>query len=76
MKYYLLQAEKMRQDEKVTLFIDFSHLMQFRFDDTNPGFNFVTSLVKDYNRFEVYLRKAVTQFMSDLGYQDQKDRYY
>ena len=75
-KYYVLQADKMRQEEKVTMFIDFSHLMQFRFDDANVSFNFVTSLVKEYNRFEVYLRKAVTQFMGDLNYQDQKDRYY
>jgi DNA replication licensing factor MCM6 len=38
-------------------------------------FNFVNAIVKDYNRFEVYLRKAVTQFMADLGHQYAKDRY-
>lgn len=78
LKYYVIQAEKLRQDEKVTMFIDFSHLMQFRFDagDAASGFNFVTAIVKEYNRFEVYLRKAVTQFMSDLGHQYGKDRFF
>ncbi len=66
-KYYVLQAEKLKQDEKVTMFIDFSHLLNYRFEDQG-GFSFVTGLVKEYNRFEVYLRKAITQFMNDLGH--------
>jgi hypothetical protein len=32
-KYYVLQAEKLKQDEKVTMFIDFSHLLNYRFED-------------------------------------------
>jgi hypothetical protein len=58
---------KLVSEEKVTMFIDFSHLLQFRFDESH-GFNFVTSVVKEYQRFEVQLRKAVTQCVSDLGY--------
>ena len=48
------------------MFIDFSHLLQHRFDEAS-GFNFVTSLVKEYNRFEEFLRKAVLQFLTDLN---------
>lgn len=58
------------------MFIDFSHIINFHFDETTPGFMFLNALVKEYNRFEVFLRKAVTQFMSDLGLLDQKQRYY
>ena len=74
-KYYVIQAEKLRNEEKVTMFIDFSHLMLFKFDENN-GLNFVSSIVKEYHRFEPYLRKAITQFMSDLGHQYGKDRYF
>ena len=63
-KYYVLQAEKLKAEEKVTMFIDFSHLLQFRFNDQN----FITSVVNQYHRYEVYMRKAVTQFMTDLGH--------
>jgi len=49
------------------MFIDFSHLMQFKFDE-NGGFNFVTTIVKEYQRFEPFLKKALTQFITDLGF--------
>ena len=58
----------MVQEEKVALFIDFAHLMQFRFDE-NTGFMFVTAIVKEFQRFEPFLRKALAQFISDLGFQ-------
>jgi len=45
------------QDEKVMLQIDFSHLLTFRFDDAG-GFMFVSAIVKEYLRFEPFLRKA------------------
>lgn len=57
------------------MFIDFSHLLNYRFDEQG-GFSFVSALVKEYNRYEVYLRKAITQFMNDLGHQYAKDRYF
>lgn len=77
--YYRLQARKLKEEEKVTMFIDFTHLLHYQNVDESAGglasFNFVSAIVKDYNRFEVYLRKAVTQFMADLGHQYAKDRY-
>lgn len=58
------------------MFIDFSHLLQFpHFDDKN-GFNFVAAIVKEYNRYESFLRKAVSQFMSDLGHQYAKEKHF
>ena len=58
------------------MFIDFSHLLQHRIDEAS-GFNFVTSLVKEYNRFEHFLRKAVLQFLTDLDLiKTMKERYF
>jgi hypothetical protein len=45
------------------MFIDFTHLLHYQNVDESGSlstFNFVNAIVKDYNRFEVYLRKAVT----------------
>lgn len=55
------------------MFIDFTHLLQFQFDD-KAGFIFVQAIVKEYNRFEPFLRKAVTQFMTDKGHPPPKGR--
>jgi hypothetical protein len=55
------------QEEKMVIFIDFSHLMQFHFDAAQ-GFNFITAIVKEHQRFEPFLKKAVSQFVCDLGF--------
>ena len=57
------------------MFIDFTHLLNYPFDDKG-GINFVTAIVKEYNRFEPYLKKAVSQFMADLGHPSPKQRQY
>jgi DNA replication licensing factor MCM6 len=57
------------------MFIDFTHLLQYQFDDKG-GLNFVTAIVKEFNRFEPYLKKAVAQFMADLGHPPPKQRQY
>jgi hypothetical protein len=54
------------------MFIDYDHLNSFRFEDQN----FVVNIVNEFNRFEAYLRRAITQFMSDLGHQYAKDRFF
>jgi DNA replication licensing factor MCM6 len=48
------------------MFIDFSHVLQFPFDTTG-GFNFVTAIVKEFHRFEPFLRKALLQLICDIG---------
>jgi len=67
-----MQAEKLKIEEKVTMFIDFTHLLHFRFSDEH----FISHIVNNFHRYEVYLRKAVTQFMNDLGHHYGKDRYF
>ena len=54
----------MKSDEKITMFIDYSHLNQFRFELEF----FIEKITNEFNRFEGYLRRAVTQFMVDLGH--------
>lgn len=34
-KYYVLQAERLKADEKVNIFIDYSHVSSYQFKDTN-----------------------------------------
>ena len=55
-KYYVNQAEKLKADEKVNLFVDYSHLINFRFKDDN----FLRLIINEYHRFEPYLRLAIT----------------
>jgi DNA replication licensing factor MCM6 len=54
----------MKVEEKVTMYIDFTHLLHFRFEDSN----FIDYVVNQYHRYETYMKKAVTQFMNDLGH--------
>lgn len=32
--------------------------------------------INEFNRYEPYLRRAITQFMNDLGHQYAKDRFF
>ena len=54
----------MKADEKVTFFIDFNHIGQFRFN----LISFMDNLVNEYHRYEPYMRKGATQFMNDIGH--------
>jgi len=49
----------MKNDEKSTLSVDFKHLSSFQYSDAM----FMDNLLKEYSRYEPYLRKAVTQFL-------------
>ena len=71
-KYYVKQAERIKVQEKQTLFIDFSHLLSYDFGDDK----LMNLLINQFHRYEVYLRKAVTQFMNDLGHIYAKERYF
>lgn len=57
------------------MFIDFTHIYNFDFGKGKDD-KFISLLVNQYNRYEVYLRKAVTQFMNDLGHTYGKERYF
>jgi len=46
----------MKIEEKLTMFIDFHHLLNFQFNDPS----FIDNIVHQFHRYEPYLRKAVT----------------
>jgi len=58
-RYYVMQAERMKQQENVTMFIDFSHLTSFNHQDPE----FIRNIVHQYNKFEPDLRRGLTKFM-------------
>lgn len=70
--YYRTQAHNLREDEKGTLSVDFQHMASFQWQD--PAF--MDNLMQDYGRYEVYLRRAVFQFLNGTGYAIQKNKYF
>jgi hypothetical protein len=71
-RYYFLQAEKLKTDERSTLQVDFSHMASFLWQDGS----FMDNLLQEFGRYEVYLRRAVTQFLNGTGYTVTKNRYF
>ena len=67
-----MQAEKLRADEKVTLFVDYSHIQKYKFKDNN----FNEAIVVEYHRYDPYLRRALTQFMNEQCPQYAKERFF
>lgn len=63
-KYYVKQLVKMDEMEKVTIFVDYSHMTSFPFQMES----FISNITNEYGRFEPYLKKAATQFVIDNGY--------
>ena len=53
----------MRDQEKVTMYVDFSHLNSF--DHQDP--NFMSYVVKQYNKFEPDMRKGLIEFMKNYS---------
>jgi DNA replication licensing factor MCM6 len=43
---------------------------------TFEGDQIMNLLINSFHRYEVYLRKAITQFMNDLGHAYGKERYF
>lgn len=70
--YYRIQAEKLKSDEKVTMFIDYSHIARFHFNE--PTFNEL--IVTEYLRYEPYLMKALTTFMNENQKEYAKERFF
>lgn len=62
----------MQQDEKSTLSVDYRHLSSFQYQDPL----FMDKLVQEYSRYEPYLRKAVTQFLTQQNYQMSKGKFF
>lgn len=61
----------MIQDEKVTMFVDFSHLSRFIFESEE----FVPSIVKKFVRYEEDMRLGLTKFIDQFK-PNVKNAYY
>ena len=57
------QATKMREQEKSTMYIDFSHLTNFNHQDAE----FMSNIVRNYNKFEPNLREGLKKFMQRVA---------
>lgn len=57
--YYKKTAERMREQEKVTMYIDFTHVSSFQHQDPN----FMQLIVHKFYQFEPNLRAGLTRFM-------------
>ena len=70
--FYVKLAEDLKQEEKQTLYVDYSHLVSFNWEDPQ----FLDKLFAEYARFEPYLKKALTQFLAEQGQQIVHDRWF
>lgn len=61
----------MIQDEKVTMFVDFTHLSKFNFESNEV----ISSIVKKFVRYEEDMRVGLTKFI-DLFKPNAKNAYY
>ena len=53
----------MKQQEKVTMFVDFSHLTSF----PHPDPEFIKNLVQSFNKYEPDLRRGLVKFMQRIA---------
>ena len=62
--YYVKVARELKVDETRTLYVDFTHLSAFTWEDPH----FIDRLQSEYVRFEPYLSQALTQFLAEEGH--------
>ena len=62
-RYYLHQANKMRENERVTMYIDYDHISNFPHEDPE----FMPNLVKYFYRYEPNLRAGLVKFIQKTG---------
>lgn len=73
-KYYHLQAEKMKVEEKSTMFIDFDHLSSFHTGDDDE--DLAEDIIANFYRFEGNLTKALHAFMYKYHTDYAKDKQF
>jgi len=73
-RYYIQKAERLKQDEKMTMYVDFYHLSNYPHDDPE----FIKNVVQHYYKYEPDLRRALARFMQTTGNDNAggKNRYY
>ena len=62
--YYQRCAERLYHDETKTMFVDYTHMTSYNWEDPN----FMDRLQGEYVRFEPYLRQGLTMFLADQGH--------
>ena len=73
--YYKHVALKMRQQEKLTMYVDFAHLSSFQFNEPD----FMNNCVQHFYKYEPDMRKGMTRFMANAAPEAQvanKKSYY
>ena len=73
-KYYHLQAEKMKADEKTTMYVDFEHICQFNTGDDDEDLS--EDILANFYRFESNLNKALHSFMFKHHPEYAKDKMF
>ena len=61
-KYYHVQAKRMQEEEKTTMYIDYEHLCQFNPDEKDE--DLPEDILANYYRFEAGLHRALHTFMA------------
>ena len=70
--YYVKLADGLKQEEKTTLFVSYKHMVSFEWEDPE----FMDRLMREYARYEPYLKKALTQFLADNGMPITQQRWF
>jgi DNA replication licensing factor MCM6 len=73
-KYYHIQAEKMKNEEKTTMYIDFEHLASFHTGDEDD--DLADDILANFYRFEGNLNKALHTFMYKYHADYAKDKTF
>jgi hypothetical protein len=63
MRLYVHTAEKMKAEEKVTMYVDFSHLASY----PHPDPEFMRNIVQNFYKFEPDLRRGLVKFMTRIA---------
>ena len=73
-KYYHLQAEKMKLEEKTTMYIDYEHLCQFNSGPDDEDLS--EDILANYYRFDNNLTKSLYNFMFKKHPEYAKDKVF
>ena len=70
------QIQKMKMDEKTTLFVDFEHINKFTCEQATEQGDLGEDLLTNYYRFEPWLRRGLTKVMFDEDPDYAKDKLF
>jgi hypothetical protein len=65
LRYYHLMAQEMRRDEKRTLYVDYTHVVDFDDQNNMEEGRLSDAIVLEYYRLQPFLVEAVSQFVRE-----------